>query len=294
MSMPHESWETYGHFGLKALVRHNVTVFRQDCRVKTRPPALPGFGKQGSIRYGCEKTGRRDQGSFCSATRVGAHNGANGVSATAMSDVSSIKFTLPGIAELIASSELKVPIYQRSYSWNVAGDEQQLVEYWADLEAAFGGKSEYFLGTVVLAFEEGERRTIIDGQQRLATTSLLLAAIRDQLQSLSSVKASVVETNYIAQETLTSVGKNRRLMLNLEDDDYFSEIVVGQQISEPDPKLPSQKRLKDAFEYLRERVAEVAVSDGEGRLIEWVSFLHDRARIGVIGGSKRIGCLRDL
>ncbi len=199
-----------------------------------------------------------------------------------VSDVTSIRFQLPGIAQLIESCELMVPMYQRSYSWNVKGDEQ-IPEYWTDLERAFGQKGEYFLGTVVLSLDgEGSRRTIIDGQQRLATTSLLLAAARDALIKLGSGKAQIVERDFLAKETLKSTGKNRRLQLNIDDDSYFGAIIADGQVGIPDRKLPSQGRIKDAFEYLSARVAEVSATGGEAVLLEWVDFLRDRARIGAI------------
>jgi hypothetical protein len=197
-------------------------------------------------------------------------------------DAGSIQFRLPGIAELIETCELRVPAYQRSYSWNVKGDEQ-VPEYWTDLERAFGEKGEYFLGTVVLSLDgEGSCRTIIDGQQRLATTSLLLAAIRDALMELGSKKAQIVGRDFLAKETLASMGMVRRLQLNIDDDEYFGDIITDSRVGSPDRKVTSQLRIKGAFVYLLARANEVAAAGGEDQLIEWVSFLRDRARVGVI------------
>jgi hypothetical protein len=200
----------------------------------------------------------------------------------AMSDTSSIRFQLPGIAELIETSELMVPLYQRSYAWNVDGDEQ-VREFWADLDRAFANRGEYFLGTVVLSAdgEEG-RRTIIDGQQRLATATLLLAAIRNCLHDCSSGKAAIVERDYLAKETLASTGKDRRLLLNIDDDDYFEQIVSVGTLGTPDPKVPSQGRIRHAFAYLLDKTRLLSESGGEKLLLDWVMFLKTRARVGVI------------
>ena len=74
---------------------------------------------------------------------------------------SSIEFDLTGIGKELKETLLAVPIYQRSYAWT----EEEVSEYWSDLEQAQDeGASEYFLGTVVLTKQAlGNRDTIIDG-----------------------------------------------------------------------------------------------------------------------------------
>ena len=57
----------------------------------------------------------------------------------------------------------------------------------ADLFRAFDGSQEvYFLGTIVLT--QGHKQwEVADGQQRLANTSILIAAVRDYLMELGDV-----------------------------------------------------------------------------------------------------------
>ena len=196
----------------------------------------------------------------------------------------SIQFDLLGIAELIKNKELGVPEYQRSYSWTTDKDDQQVAAFWDDLEQSYAlPHNEYFLGTVVLTSEGStERRTIIDGQQRLATTSLLLAAIKDELKAAGHDKVAVVERDYLAKQTLKSSGSERRLRLNLEDDDFFAAILENGKPGDADPKVPSQQRLADAYVYLRARLAPMVATDGGDELIDFVTFLDERARVGVI------------
>lgn len=208
----------------------------------------------------------------------------NGVSTTSTPpDLTSINFELPGIANLLATRELRVPVFQRSYSWR---SEEQVADFWSDIERAFSASGEYFLGTVVLAVEDATgRRTVIDGQQRLATTSLLLAAIRDELRDRGNNKAEIVERDYLAKETLQSEGKDPRLILNTDDDPYFRQIVVGEAVGTPSSRVPSQKLLHDAYIALRTKIKSAADAAGVGavdRLLDWVRFLQGRIRIGVI------------
>ncbi|WEH16931.1 DUF262 domain-containing protein [Streptomyces sp. VNUA24] len=193
----------------------------------------------------------------------------------------SIKFQLVGVAELIEMQEMRVPIYQRSYRWR---PDAEVSQYWSDLRHAFGETDEYFLGTVVLTTEgDSARKTIIDGQQRIVTTSLLLAAIRDHLESRGNEKFSVIERDYLAKETLQSEGKDPRLILNPEDDSIFASIVSG----DADPKAADSKApaVMKGYAFLSEAVGEVADSVGdeaEKRLLQWATFLRERVRLGVI------------
>ena len=80
-----------------------------------------------------------------------------------------------------------VPLYQRRYVWS---QERQWVPLWQDIsgraDAVLNGGDvrPHFLGAVVLApFKTTTRdvraNEVIDGQQRLTTLQLFLAAVRD-------------------------------------------------------------------------------------------------------------------
>ncbi|MEU3074845.1 DUF262 domain-containing protein [Streptomyces laurentii] len=193
----------------------------------------------------------------------------------------SIKFQLVGVAELIEMQEMRVPIYQRSYRWR---PDAEVAQYWSDLLHAFGETDEYFLGTVVLTTEgDGTRKTIIDGQQRIVTTSLLLAAIRDHLESRGNEKFSVIERDYLAKETLQSEGKDPRLVLNPEDDAIFSSIVSGD--ADPEAADGKSPAVMKSYAFLSKAMGAVADSVGdeaEKRLLQWATFLRERVRLGVI------------
>jgi uncharacterized protein with ParB-like and HNH nuclease domain len=111
-----------------------------------------------------------------------------------------LKYEASGIAALLRTRSLSVPFYQRSYSWRSAessgsgaetsDDKLQVVDYWTDLITSFHNKVSYFLGTVVLARGGADgRQLVIDGQQRLATTSLLLAAIRERFNAEGATRS---------------------------------------------------------------------------------------------------------
>lgn len=97
---------------------------------------------------------------------------------------------------------LEVPLFQRQYVWN---RDQQWEPLWEDIARKFldrlDGKSEgpvHFLGAMVLDQQmtpigHVARRQVIDGQQRLTTLQIFLAAFADFCQA-NSVEDIATET----------------------------------------------------------------------------------------------------
>lgn len=78
----------------------------------------------------------------------------------------------------------RVPQFQRPYSW----ENEQLLEFWNDVVKANG---DFFFGsTVTWVSEERElfndTHSIIDGQQRLTTSTIILSAIRDMFKRIAT------------------------------------------------------------------------------------------------------------
>src|ERR1700758_3466094 len=90
------------------------------------------------------------------------------------SSAGTIEFAHKGIGSMLAHSRLTVPLNQREYAW----EEEQVTALLQDFANARAKNSTYFLGTIVLTHGK-ELPEVSDGQQRLATTTILLAAIRD-------------------------------------------------------------------------------------------------------------------
>src|SRR5687768_1604797 len=120
-----------------------------------------------------------------------------------------------------------VPRYQRSYSWT----SDELSDFWHDGKRAIDDGGEYFLGTIVLS-EEADAGTfsIIDGQQRLATTTILLAAMRDAYRRNGEGSvANTIQAQSISPHDLETYEDRPRIRLNADDNPfYFAKIVQGQ------------------------------------------------------------------
>lgn len=85
---------------------------------------------------------------------------------------------------------VQVPRFQRGFSWETA----QVNDFWTDAIAFLEHYSKtasttYFFGPIVIE-EKPEKIILLDGQQRLATSTILLASIRDAARNLTFIKGS--------------------------------------------------------------------------------------------------------
>ena len=112
-----------------------------------------------------------------------------------------------GIGEYLSTHRLRVPDYQRSYSWGEEGSRNEVNDLWDDLREAIAAKQpEYFLGAVVTIRADGTSPTeVIDGQQRLATVSLCFAALRDVFEAHSDERAKEIEAKFLGEKVTEAV-----------------------------------------------------------------------------------------
>jgi len=149
-------------------------------------------------------------------------------------DVSETQIKHEGIARTLGDSRLQVPPYQRSYAWQ----EEQVSELLSDLEHAIqANQAEYFLGSIVVA----HGRDVVDGQQRLATVSVLMAAIRDHLRLKGDEdRAAWIDTRYLFDIAFGDMQKYPRLTLNSADHDFFLKRVLGTSQDQSTPVSPTK------------------------------------------------------
>lgn len=142
---------------------------------------------------------------------------------------SGFHFVPTGIGQLLRRGQLEVPPNQRSYAWR----DKHVRNLLHDLnDAVTGGPSatEYFLGTIVLIDVPGKTPAIVDGQQRLATISIILARIRDYFSSLGrDGSARAIEEAFLASTDPRSEVSVPRLKLNDEDNEYYTSAVLPMQ-----------------------------------------------------------------
>ena len=134
-----------------------------------------------------------------------------------------ITFEPMGIGDLLRRSRHVVPPNQRSYAWEARHVEELLQDINAEMSRSAPAIPEYFLGTIVLVEgKDGAPPNISDGQQRLATTSIILARIRDLLNEIGqSQRAAAIEQEYLAKIDFDTGDMRPQVSLNSEDHDFF-------------------------------------------------------------------------
>lgn len=142
------------------------------------------------------------------------------------------------LAFLEKSPQFIIPIYQRTYSWT----EKECRQLWQDILRAGNDDSVrgHFLGSVVY-IEEGlnqvSNRTpllVIDGQQRLTTITLLLAALSEAVgdeEPIDGFSAEMIREYYLINR-LQKAERYYKLLLTQTDRETLKAIVSGSPLPE--------------------------------------------------------------
>ena len=122
------------------------------------------------------------------------------------------------------------------------------------------------MGALVVEARSDREFRIIDGQQRLATLSVLALAVIDRLQSLASSgvdvdasreRALALRNRFIGEKDPASLIERSKLELNETDDPFYQDYLV--QLRKPlNPRrLPRSNRLLwECFQYFQRRLTE--------------------------------------
>jgi hypothetical protein len=191
------------------------------------------------------------------------------------------EFVRDGLGHLIADRWLVVPPYQRPYAW----EQEHVDEFWNDLASAKAESREYFVGAVVLTAGPDATWFVIDGQQRLATASLLLAAIRDELAAIDNPDlADYVDQRFLQSFDPTTAQVEPRLRVAPSDQGFYAARFMRR--SSGSPESASQRRLLAAFDALRSAVSKIGAEEGDSApataLKSWVDFLERSVLVIVV------------
>ncbi|MDE3021709.1 MAG: DUF262 domain-containing protein [Pseudomonadota bacterium] len=183
------------------------------------------------------------------------------------------------LAKIFSSDfDYSIPSYQRPYAWT----EVQAGELLSDLYDFFLKEKDdtYFLGSIVLIKEEGKPDSeVIDGQQRLTTLTILLAAITSQFDD----ELRVDFESYIREPGRASQGlkPKPRLALRERDRQFFADYVQGLRLKEMLALEPaqvdneSQRNIRRNAQLFMQRI-NTNFGEDTPRLVEFGSFLVQR------------------
>lgn len=168
---------------------------------------------------------------------------------------------------------LKVPRYQRPYTWT----EREVRRLIQDLRRAYDRKTAfYFIGQIVLVKNRG-RLEISDGQQRLATLTMIIAYVRDRLPHRAK--------HY---QQLIMLDGEPRLYLREDDTNFYRGYVqepgqMAELAKLPETGVDSKDQLANAAQTIADELG--GLDDRE--LDNFLSFIVRGSTLNVMDADER-------
>jgi len=163
--------------------------------------------------------------------------------------------------------QFHIPIYQRPYAWTT----EQAGDLFDDLVSAMqekrGSGGSYFLGSIVLVKNNSSPKAdVVDGQQRLTTLTILLAALREQMPDAAD---DITEFIYKKGKRSLDEKNEYRLIIREQDADFFRTYVqeregIEKLASNTDCLVDSRLRLRENAALLLDRVKSMSDEDRKG------------------------------
>lgn len=157
-----------------------------------------------------------------------------------------------------------IPSYQRPYAWKTeqASDLfDDLIEFMGQSGVDVSDMPPYFLGSAVLIKDENSPNAdVVDGQQRLTTLTLLLAAIRAQVDAKNAGDIA----SLICERGSTILGTKDRFRLSLRERDaeFFRQYVqledgFAKLLELGDLSSDSRRNLRDNAKLFNDRLLAI-------------------------------------
>ncbi len=171
-----------------------------------------------------------------------------------------------------------IPLYQRQYAWRAT---PQLDLLWEDIERAVSRLMEdrstltpHFMGAIVISQiktfgKQVQAFEIIDGQQRLTTFQLLLAALRDVARSHGSKYDSEIQKYLLNDGVMENPAVERfKLWPSITDRRSFISIIDSDAdldgiVMRPNDEDGVVRRSVAAHAYFKDRIEQHVTENGE-------------------------------
>ena len=181
---------------------------------------------------------------------------------------------------LLEGGFYKIPRFQRPYSW----DQENVDDFWSD--AIAGEDPDYFIGSFVLYREHpaSDVFMVVDGQQRLTTATILLAAVRNAFDSIGETALARGTQSLIERADVNN--QERFVLLTETSYPYLQEYIQKHGA----PQLvknagAEEKAIETAFRYLTRQVQAVLAA------VDSDPTIHDKKKTAK--KKERLLALRD-
>lgn len=167
------------------------------------------------------------------------------------------------LSDIIGNGKLyKVPAYQRDYSWK----EDHWEDLWTDIMSISNEENVHYMGSIVLQNKGNKNYTVIDGQQRLATLTLIVLATIKVLKNLvdnnidkenNEERINLLSIKFLGFKDIGSLTYSAKLELNENNNSFFqSHLLVFRPPINEKTLGDSDKLLWKAYNYFVVRVSE--------------------------------------
>jgi uncharacterized protein with ParB-like and HNH nuclease domain len=185
------------------------------------------------------------------------------------------------LSDVIGNGKIyRVPIYQRDYSWK----DEHWEDLWNDiLNILQFDEQRHYMGSIVVKSEGNKTFSIIDGQQRLATLSLIALATIKNIQDLIDAGQQVSENKerkellmnkFLGYKDAASLRYSSKLFLNENNDGFYqSHLLQFRPPINPHRLNDSEKLMWKAFEFFYNKIKFYYQSNYKGEYL--AGFLND-------------------
>lgn len=188
----------------------------------------------------------------------------------------------------------EIPSYQRPYSWTTEHAGQMFDDF-HDFMVTQDQNEAYFLGSIVLIKDKTQTNAeVIDGQQRLITLTILLAAIKSKLNG----DDARIFANYVNEpgNRAEGVEPKPRLALRPRDRDFFKKYVQDFNFNKliglnPQSITDSQQNIRANAELFQTKLEELFAGD-KSEIFDFGKFIVNRCYLVAVSTSSMKSAFR--
>ena len=165
------------------------------------------------------------------------------------------------LSDIIGNGKVyNVPSYQRDYSWK----QDHWDDLWADILTVLNGDSIHYMGSIVLQNKGDKKYSVIDGQQRLSTLTLIVLATIKTIQTLidnnidkdnNIERISLLTKKFLGDKDPGSLTYSAKLELNENNNSFFqTHLMVFRKPLNEKTLGDSDKLLWKAFNFFLDKI----------------------------------------
>ena len=162
------------------------------------------------------------------------------------------------IRDLIMGDNMSfhIPIYQRTYTWQAKHEVDKLIDDVLEFSQEFKGntKADYYIGNIIVKNQTRgfvTERVVIDGQQRITTTILVLCAIRDLYLTKIKTEQALESARTIQRSLFVHEGNHVRIKLNNMEHQRTLNILLSGELQTLDIVDRSTNYYKNYYHILK-------------------------------------------